>query len=354
VYDHYGVYETEDGEEYVFAPEWMPVQPAKSGRTRSLRDEPEADHEHNGLGVVYNGDRSGRFASVMTRRELEAHLFASAQEWIEEYVDYGTKPATRNGRRVVVTRRIRAETKKLAREAKDADKGDLRRPYRPLTDDGLILRFVSTYEKTNFTTAAVVEWVHDHGVLGLSGEWSPVGWLLRFRGGPGESVRQFREAAEEAWRTVGLLEAATGPVPDIDKIRRLLESPSTSRAELRERALTTVKGTVRRWVADHVRMVPHDLPGLAGLGQGYSVSSLMGAMYLQLYWVMSEQSDLRRCKAHGCNRLFPVGTPPKEYPSGLQKNARGKGTYKGRADREYCNSCCKSNHHYYRNHLALD
>jgi len=62
--------------------------------------------------------------------------------------------------------------------------------------------------------------------------------------------------------------------------------------------------------------------------------NLLGAMYLQFYWLMTSAGDLSRCKY--CGQII-------SYASSI---ASGGQTRKPRNDKTFCNSRCRHNYHY--------
>lgn len=62
--------------------------------------------------------------------------------------------------------------------------------------------------------------------------------------------------------------------------------------------------------------------------------NLLGAMYLQFYWMMTSFGDLSRCKS--CGQI--ISHAPSTAGSGQ--------TRKPRSDKEFCNSRCRQNYHY--------
>jgi hypothetical protein len=67
---------------------------------------------------------------------------------------------------------------------------------------------------------------------------------------------------------------------------------------------------------------------------GWSFKNLLGAIWLQMAWLLASGDGARRCKLPDCFRIvaFEPSQPPIE--PGLKKNARGK--YKTRADKVFC------------------
>jgi hypothetical protein len=62
--------------------------------------------------------------------------------------------------------------------------------------------------------------------------------------------------------------------------------------------------------------------------------NLLGAMYLQFYWLITSMSDLSRCKY--CGRII-------SYAPSMPESERRK----PRKDKEFCDSRCRQNYHYH-------
>ena len=66
----------------------------------------------------------------------------------------------------------------------------------------------------------------------------------------------------------------------------------------------------------------------------WRVRNLLGAIYLQFFWLITSTSDLSRCKY--CGRIISYAPPMPE------SNGR-----KPRKDKEFCDSRCRQNYHYH-------
>ena len=169
-----------------------------------------------------------------------------------------------------------------------------------------------------------------------------------------ENLRTFSFEARRANAVLRLYEAATDPNGlDIEKLRRYEDwflTPAIVRrygsrlrdpAVLQEMALDWVAGTVRRMVADDC------YPELYQEGdtfrQGVGFKTLLGAMYLQMMWLMTTTGEVRRCQGPGCNVIITFEKPEQQGDPGLKKNARGK--YRTRKDKRFCNTLCRVNNH---------
>ncbi len=73
------------------------------------------------------------------------------------------------------------------------------------------------------------------------------------------------------------------------------------------------------WVAQTVQGVVSDdcYPELYQEGDtfrsGYGFKSLLGAMYLQMMWLISATGEFRRCQRPGCNKIFTSGRIDKKF-----------------------------------------
>jgi hypothetical protein len=73
------------------------------------------------------------------------------------------------------------------------------------------------------------------------------------------------------------------------------------------------------------------------LARGWGARNLLGAMGLQLYWLITSEGKLDRCKY--CGRIISHTSP---VPGGQTTKSR-----KTRSDKSFCNSRCRQNHHYH-------
>ncbi len=73
---------------------------------------------------------------------------------------------------------------------------------------------------------------------------------------------------------------------------------------------------------------------------------MLGAMYLQMAWLMSEGSNAPRCKGPGCYKIIRIGEfeKPQKDP-GLTKGARAP--YRTRKDKTFCGRNCKQKWRYH-------
>jgi hypothetical protein len=216
-----------------------------------------------------------------------------------------------------------------------------------------------------------LEWALRYGVLGLTyghmskmlypgpsttAEFLGLGWpgglaateqLNEARGGsPNESE------AWEAHVALRLFEAAvpdTEDAPDLETIMGFMPEGSGYVARtpesLQNWALSIVKDSVQNKIAG--RCYPRLYESPDSYAQGWGFNSLLGAMWLQMMWVITEPTKPRRCL--WCRDIIALESP--EHPTSSKKNSRGK--YKTRVDKKFCDSKdgvkgqCKGLYHYH-------
>lgn len=219
--------------------------------------------------------------------------------------------------------------------------------------------------------AAALEWAEINGVLGLSSsqpftvfdeasgaiEHSLGVHAIRPRhrnegsGGLEETVEAFAIEAWVANMALRLFEAATNPEgPDMDTIVGYMpdqqdgfgehlpsvrQSHGASPSHARSWALQVVEEIVEDRMRGHVWPLPvrdHNghLYGYGGHKQGWAFDSLLGAMWLQMMWLMRGQP--RRCE--WCGKLLDVDS---EQDEELQIGGAGM-RRKPRNDRRFCPS----------------
>jgi hypothetical protein len=70
----------------------------------------------------------------------------------------------------------------------------------------------------------------------------------------------------------------------------------------------------------------------SGVKGGWGFRNLLGAMYMQMRWLMAAGADLKRCRY--CRRIISFSPP-------------SPGARKPRSNKEYCNKSCRQSHHYH-------
>jgi hypothetical protein len=190
---------------------------------------------------------------------------------------------------------------------------------------------------TDKNAASAKEWAETYGVLGLATVEKHGARGPSTRGGKEETVAAF---AREAWRANGALrlyEAATAEKLDVDLIAsymhprwRTLLTRTPTRAWAW--ALEAVASETQEKIADHA------FPALYGevdeFVQGWSFKNLLGAMWLQMFWLLTATKTPRRCL--DCGEIIPPEQP--NQPQGSKKRGRKKG--------KFCNKECSDRYVY--------
>jgi hypothetical protein len=232
------------------------------------------------------------------------------------------------------------------------------RSYEPLEETpDLFLKFARLHQAQN-QTEAMLDWIRTYGTLGHGQPtWVP---------GAPQDVQAFREAVGQAAGLLALYEAVLNR--DSHRVQRAIlvvfpyvgiqwqlynELPNKPAhmdrtfvanhiAESVEEiyggdyllyALETVADEVQRMAgalcspALSVEEGSHDPSGVTAK---WNFKSLLGAMYLQMYWLMAAGSELTRCEY--CGRLISLARPSPE-------------SRKRRRDKRFCDAACRQAHH---------
>jgi hypothetical protein len=254
--------------------------------------------------------------------------------------------------------------------------------YEPLLDTPhLFLDFARLYEHRS-RDRATLDWIGKYGLLGLETklEWNPHadsdhfsmgGSLTEYseRGGPHETLTSIRNESHRANDALVLYEAALSG--DVEKLERAIYIDGPTRGQyrievggrdhLRQKAewagvayAEFLVDMATRIVYDRVQGTLADFtyPCLSprspsGEPAGYDelwhpdlmASSLwprnmLGAMYLQFFWLITSSGDLAHCRH--CGRIIFYAPPV----------SAGKAR-KPRKDKEFCDSRCRQNYHYH-------
>ena len=67
----------------------------------------------------------------------------------------------------------------------------------------------------------------------------------------------------------------------------------------------------------------------------------LGAMYLQMMWLMSATDKPPRCKGPGCDKFIIIEQLEQHV------DARPRKKYRTRKDKEFCSNRCKNRWHYH-------
>lgn len=228
--------------------------------------------------------------------------------------------------------------------------------YSPLNVLGLFLEFASLADDpgldsephTENNEAVALDWIGAYGVLGLTpaGFDSLTGRI--HQGGRDDNLSSFVEQAGFANATLRLYEAATTPEgPDTDFLKRGMPEDrwgyyAQNPTEARDWALKRVAEVVKLSLEEYCYPTFHiQEDGQLVLAWGFR--NLLGAMWIQMMWLLTSTGKTRRCARPGCPRIitFESGEPPVE--PGLKKNPRGK--YKTRSDKKFCTPRCRVKNH---------
>ena len=241
--------------------------------------------------------------------------------------------------------------------------------YAPLMDENLFLSFAQLVEKEQMDTSGVfltaerlggvpaladdldteknrkvaVRWVEGYGVLGATPHPRHDTWWSDPRGGTGDTVKRFVYEAWTANRTLRLYEAATAG-PDGQAIEEILQVRGfRSLKQARDAALDEVDEQIQSRMKQHCFPQSFRRPDGERM-RGYGFRSLLGAMWIQMWWLFTENEEqVRRCP--WCNGVisFQRGIPPQN--PGLKRNVRGKS--KTRKDKRFCDDNCRAKYDYY-------
>jgi hypothetical protein len=219
--------------------------------------------------------------------------------------------------------------------------------YDPLEEHpDLFLKFARLREQGRSVDTAL-SWAHEYGLLGC------------FEAEPAvrkEPLEAFFEEMDRAAAVLALYEAALdrhGAAGDA-AVGWLIRKEFPSVASLdwylawedgMERgfwdgegyAVSAAAFEVQRMVKRHAYPAFYVEPGTtetSRLKAGWGFENLLGAMYLQMYWLMTSGEDPTRCRY--CGRIVSLGrTSP---------DAR-----KIRSDKSFCDDACRQRYHYHNN-----
>ena len=208
--------------------------------------------------------------------------------------------------------------------------------------------------ETEKNAETALEWARSKGVVGLTPGRPPRGGGEPFRrggnpmGGEGDTVWQFVVDSYIAGWTLRLYEAATDPEGvDVDAIRGLtgLTPFGDESSEFaRSHALDVVARTVESMVTGRCHPILRRKED--GIVQGWGFGNLLGAMWLQMMWLVEVDSG-RRCKRPGCNKAITIERPEWQKLTYTETYREGKKwhvphKYATRKDKIYCSNSCKT------------
>jgi hypothetical protein len=235
---------------------------------------------------------------------------------------------------------------------------DMWRSYEPLEDaPDLFLKFARLHQAKD-RPEAMLDWARTYGTLGHGQPpWVP---------GAPQEAKGFWEAVGKAAGLLALYEAVLNR--DSRSVQRaiLIDFPyvgiwwqiynelpnkpghfdrefvASQIAESVEEfydgdylryALQTVAEEVELMVGEFchpVLVVEEGSHDPSGVTAQWTFKSLLGAMYLQMYWLMAAGSELTRCEY--CGRLISLARPSPE-------------SRKRRRDKRFCDAACRQAHH---------
>jgi hypothetical protein len=210
--------------------------------------------------------------------------------------------------------------------------------YNPLLVRGLFLEFAELAEGGEITQDDWLDWTKRWGVLGVGWREGPVNL---HRGGRREKFSIFKREAELANWVLRLYEAATvedGPdVPRITELLELDDDTPGSAEEAKGWALYEAKLMVQRRLIGECFPRLFLQPDLSFVHSPSGFGSLVGAMYLQMMWLMSATGKSKRCAGPGCDRI--IYFEPSEQPDDVELRGRAvRGAYRSK---KFCSDNCR-------------
>ena len=227
--------------------------------------------------------------------------------------------------------------------------------YHPLKMTGLFLEFARLVEGKEGTDRKItkdvwVDWLRAYGVLGMQPD--PGGGFDFWgdtRGGRNETFAAFVQAATQANKVLRLYETITSPGDlDVETLEELLPQPRAIQVwgrelkrkrrpswDLHDLAMTVVQETVHEWIIPHCYLQAS--PQGRSYTQGYGFRSLIGAMYLQMFWLLTQPNRPVRCRAPQCNKIIALELPAEDYGS---SKPDAKDRRKPRSDKQHCDNTC--------------
>jgi hypothetical protein len=250
------------------------------------------------------------------------------------------------------------------------------RSYNPLVDTPhLFLDFARIAERKN-PANALSQWIAQYGLLGFADirpQWFPEGLpevtvppsKYDDIGGPGETLEAVWYEVYITNHILALYEAVLNRDPD--KLQTLIFTPGEDPDSL-ERRRQYASGNPNKIGSDQIDVLvsvalteicehlgalkvfaypsinyptgslrQQPLLTVDRLKASWRVRNLLGAMYLQFFWLVTSAGELSRCKY--CGRINSYAPP---IPAGEDRKAR-----KPRKDKEFCDSRCRQNYHYH-------
>ena len=225
--------------------------------------------------------------------------------------------------------------------------------YDPINDvPDLFLRFARLYGEPDFDRAAL-DFANRYGLPSGEDErpaaFGEAGYAteaLNWR------LSRFRHEARRAWVVLALYEAVLN---DEDQtVRRLLyehseiepfegwlsflergpdEHQNFALATALRCALDVTEEVVHKYCRQQImlHMSPDIRPSVShAMDISWTFDTLLGAMYMQMYWLIASSDSTTRCEH--CGRIVSLGRP---HPDGRKR----------RRDKRFCDDACRQAHH---------
>jgi hypothetical protein len=221
--------------------------------------------------------------------------------------------------------------------------------HHPLTEaPDLFLELAALHEASDFPEAALT-FSHKHGLPGGNGFFEPA---VSSDNNPERiSLSAFQEETFLAWFVLRVYEAALNR--DEKRLRMAAKGLKEFLDELLVReddgvsdtneeqdansALMQVAFIAHKVVQKRCYMIPsftEEIGSLetltSGIRSSWEFDNLLGAAYLQMWWLMSSGGDVTRCEH--CRRIMSLARP---HPNGRKR----------RRDKRFCSDSCRQAHH---------
>ena len=211
------------------------------------------------------------------------------------------------------------------------------RHYRPLEEvPDLVLKFARLFDQTNFERAAL-EWSNRYGLPGTTEhtEGNRLDETSHFV--ESMTLSRFRHEVEWLRAIIQKYEAVLNGVEDMG-VRQYVAGGGSEAASLEVTLFMTmhmVTGRVRQLCHPVLVLAsdernPHDRSDPSGVKSAWGFDNLLGAMYLQMYWLMASGGELARCEY--CRRTISLARP---HPEG-RKPPKHK---------RFCDAACRQANH---------
>lgn len=228
--------------------------------------------------------------------------------------------------------------------------------YRPLEEDpDLFLEFARLYDGERSPEVAL-RWANEHAPLSCTLGYETNRSSFRATGiSTREYVDDFFEEVDRAATVLklyegvskrselGVLETITeGPSPFVEQYYTDLFRVNPESDDMMVfgyfALMLEVSRMVRTFAYPHLAVFS-DFPLVSRITEGWGFDSLLGAMYLQMYWLLAAGSgNVAYCKF--CGKLISLTTRT------ARPGADGK-PRKTRQDKRYCDNRCQQRHYYH-------